>query len=183
MGAETAYIVVGKIGAPHGVRGWVKIQSFTDPAGNLLDYDPWYLNLSGKDLSGKGKSENTEHWQRAELLEARVHGKGLVAHFKGCDDRDVAVGLRGQLIAVQREQLPKPAEGEYYWLDLEGLRVENLEGINLGIVDHLLETGANDVLVVKGERERLIPYVQGPIVKEVDIEGGVIRVDWSPDYE
>lgn len=177
MSGETTYIVVGKIGAPHGVRGWVKIQSYTDPVEHLLDYDPWFL---GKE---QGKTEKNTSWQAADLLEAREHGKGLVAHFRGCDDRDATVALRGQLIAVRREQLPKPAAGEYYWLDLEGLRVENLDGISLGTVDHLMETGANDVLVVKGERQRLIPYVQGPIVKEVDIEGGLIRVDWSPDYE
>lgn len=177
MSAKEAYIVVGKIGAPHGVRGWVKIQSFTELAGNLLDYDPWYLSKEQE------KGEKTQDWQVAELLEAREHGKGLVAHFKGCNDRDAVAELRDRLIAVHRDQLPEPAAGEYYWIDLEGLRVENLDGISLGTVSHLMETGANDVLVVQGERERLIPYVQGPIVKEVDIEGGVIRVDWSPDYD
>lgn len=177
MAREVAYIVVGKIGAPHGVRGWVKIQSFTESAANLLDYDPWYLGID------QGGSGGAAHWQVADVLEAQEHGKGLIAHFKGCNDRDAATLLRGQLIAVTREQLPEPQQGEYYWVDLQGLKVVNLEGTELGIVDHLMETGANDVLVVKGERERLIPYVQGPIVKEVDINGGVIRVDWGTDYD
>jgi 16S rRNA processing protein RimM len=174
MGANSTYIVVGKIGAPHGVRGWVKIHSFTEVAENLLDYQPWYV----------GKSDKTQDWQVIEVLEAQEHGKGLIARFKGCNDRDAATELRNQLIAVTREQLPEPEEGEYYWVDLEDLKVVNLEGIELGTVDHLMETGANDVLVVKSEeRERLIPYVQGAIVKEVDIKGGVIRVDWGADYE
>lgn len=173
-GQDTTYITVGKIGAPFGVRGWVKVYSYTEIADNLLDYDPWYL---------RPQNAPQAPWQEAEVSEARQHGKGLVARFEGCDDRDAASLMRGQEIAIRRDQLPPPAEGEYYWIDLQGLEVKTLDGVSLGIVDHLLETGANDVLVVKGERERLIPYVQGPIVKEVDLDGGVIRVDWDPDYD
>lgn len=170
---QTVYITVGKIGAPYGVRGWVKVQSFTETIENLLDYEPWYVRKSG----------NGDTWKTASVEEAKIHGKGIIAKFTGCDDRDAAISMRGQEIAIRRDQLPEPAEGEYYWIDLEGLEVKTLDGISLGRVDHMLETGANDVMVVKGERERLIPFVMVHIVHDVDLKGGVIRVDWDPDFE
>ena len=173
MGRETAYIVVGKIGAPHGVRGWVKVHSYTEPVDNLFDYDPWYM----------GSSDRPTEWREAPVLEAQEHGKAVIAHFKGCNDRDAAAEMRGLEIAIRRDQLPPTAEGEYYWVDLVGLKVLTLDGVDLGTVEELMATGANDVLVVKGERQRLIPYVLEHIVKEVDIKGGVMRVDWDPEFE
>ena len=178
-GNETVYITVGKIGAPYGVRGWVKIQSFTESVENLLDYEPWYVRKGKADSGGV----STAAWIEAPLMEAKDHSKGIIAKFDGCDDRDSALKLRGQEIAIRRDQLPEPEAGEYYWVDLEGLEVITLEGVSLGKVDHMLATGANDVMVVKGERERLIPYVLQHIVHEVDLEGGTIRVDWDPDFE
>ncbi len=171
--SDPAWITVGRIGAPYGVKGWVKIQSYTEIPSNILDYDPWYLQPE--------KAVDIE-WREARLDEARVHGKGIVAKFAGCDDRDAAALMRGQAIAIRRQQLPAAEEGEYYWVDLVGLRVETLAGVELGRVDHLMATGANDVLVVEGERQRLIPFVTGPIVKDVDLDAGVIRVDWEADY-
>lgn len=170
---QAVYITVGRIGAPYGVRGWVKVQSFTESIENLLEYEPWYLRKTG----------NGEAWEEVPVEEAKVHGKGIIAKFTGCDDRDAAAGLRGQEIAIRRDQLPEPEEGEYYWVDLVGLEVQTLDGVPLGKVDHMQETGANDVMVIKGERERLIPFVMEHIVHEVDIEGGVIRVDWDPEFE
>jgi len=170
----TEYVVVAKIGAPYGVRGWVKVFSFTEPADNLLDYDPWYF---------KSDKASDAPWPIAPVSEARSHGKAFVAKFKGCDDRDAAARLNGREIAIRRDQLPPTEAGEYYWSDLQGLEVLTTEGVSLGRVDHLLETGANDVLVVKGERERLIPYVTGPIVKHVDLDAGTLQVDWDPDFE
>jgi 16S rRNA processing protein RimM len=169
---ETTYIVVGKIGAPYGVRGWVKVFSYTEEMDALMDYDPWYT-----------RSAKETDWHIAPVTEAKTHGKGLVAKFKGCDDRDAAALLTNQEIAITRAQLPPAEEGEYYWSDLIGLDVSTTEGVFLGKVDHLLETGANDVLVVKGERERLIPYVMGPIVKSVDLDAGTMTVDWDADFE
>jgi 16S rRNA processing protein RimM len=190
-GNKTMFITVGKIGAPYGVRGWVKIHSFTESVENLLDYDPWYLPRFSqlkkaqlkKAQSEKTQSSETPEWVETAVFEAKIHGKGIIAKFEGCDDRDAAAHMRGLEIAVRRDQLPEPEAGEYYWVDLEGLEVITLDGISLGRIDHMLETGANDVMVVKGDRERLIPYVPGPIVHEVDIEGGTIRVDWDPSYE
>jgi len=173
--AQTEYVVVAKIGAPYGVRGWVKIFSFTEQSDALLDYDPWYFK------DAKAGEEGV--LPIAPVTEAKTHGKGLVAKFKGCEDRDAAARLNGREIAIRRDQLPPAPEGEYYWSDLQGLEVLTTEGVSLGKVDHLLETGANDVLVVKGERERLIPYVTGPIVKNVDLEAGTLQVDWDPDFE
>ena len=186
-GNDTAYITVGKIGAPYGVRGWVKVTSFTESVDNLLQYEPWYLgqthqpkldsDLPSADLASHGQ------WTVASDVEAKPHGKGIIARFDGCIDREAAILMGGREIAIRRDQLPEPEEGEYYWIDLEGLEVKTLDGVSLGKVDHMVETGANDVMVVKGERERLIPYVQKHIVHEVDTDAGFIRVDWDPDFE
>jgi 16S rRNA processing protein RimM len=123
------------------------------------------------------------NWIEAPLVETKIHGKGIIARFEGCDDRDTAVLMGGMEIGIRRDQLPEPEEGEYYWADLQGLEVKTLDDVSLGRVDHLMETGANDVMVVKGQRERLIPYVLGHIVHDVDIDGGVIRVDWDPEFD
>lgn len=177
--SETEYLVVGKIGAPYGVRGWAKLYSYTEQVDNLLDYDPWYTHPQ----NSKDAATGDGGWVIASVTEAKTHGKGLVAKFKGCDDRDAAARLTGQEIAIRRDQLPPATEGEYYWSDLKGLTVVTLDGVSLGVVDHLLETGANDVLVVKGDRERLIPYVLGPIVTTVDLVAGTMKVDWDPDFD
>lgn len=164
------YIVVGRINGLHGVRGWVKIFSHTQPRENILSYRTWHLLRGGQ-------------WVATELLNGRQQGKGIVAHLKGYDDREQAAGLMGTEIAIRREQLADAAPGEYYWADLQGLKVINTEGVELGVVDHLLETGANDVLVVNdGTSERLIPYVTGQFVLDVALDEGVMTVDWDPDF-
>lgn len=162
-------IIIGRVSGLFGVRGWVKIFSHTSPREGILRYKTWYLKLA-------------EGWQKRKLTAGQVQGKGVVAHLEGCDDRDRAAELIGTDIAITREQLPKLKPGEYYWTDLEGLRVENTQGVDLGVVSHLFETGANDVLVVKGDRERLIPYTTGEAVLEVDLESGRMVVDWDPDF-
>jgi len=143
--------------------------SYTEPRENIVHYQPWYLCCG-------------EQWQARRLVEGRQHGKGVVARLDGCTDRDQALALMNCEIGVRRDQLPAPAQGHYYWNDLLGLEVVNLQRESLGRVDHLLETGANDVLVVAGERERLIPFVLDKVVKRVDLEAGVIQVDWDRDY-
>jgi 16S rRNA processing protein RimM len=116
------------------------------------------------------------------MAEGHQQGKGVVARLAECDNRDQAYALMGSEIAVRRDQLPATAPGEYYWSELQGLDVVNTDGESLGTVDHLLETGANDVLVVKGDRERLIPFVMDEVVIAVDREQGRIRVDWDKDF-
>jgi len=167
--SDTDFVIVGKITSSYGIRGWVKVHSFTEPQTNIFDYAPWYLKQDGQ-------------WREYTLSEGRTHGKGVVAHLKNVDDRNQADLLRGIEIAVRREQLPEAEDGEYYWLDLIGCQVQNLDGEDLGRVEEMMETGANDVLVVKGERERLIPYVIDEVVKEVDLGQKLIRVDWPADF-
>ena len=161
-------VALGRVSGLHGVQGWVKIHSDTRPRENILDYSPWYLLRHGV-------------WEPWEVVRGRPQGKTLVAQLRGCTDREQARRLMGATIAVRRWQLGESEEG-YYWTDLEGLEVVNLQGVALGRVDHLMETGANDVLVVKGERERLIPWLPGEVVHDVDLVGGRIRVDWDPDF-
>ena len=167
--ADETPIVMGRIAGPYGIKGWVHVVSFTTPLDNLLDYRPWYL-------------ARDRRWQAVEVLQARRHGKGLVALLPGCYDRDAAAALRGTPVGVLREQLPATAEDEYYWHDLVGLRVKTTQGMELGTVDHLIETGANDVLVVRGERERLIPFIRGQVVLQIDLAAGEIQVDWDPEF-
>jgi 16S rRNA processing protein RimM len=159
---------MGRIAAPYGVKGWVKVHPYTEYLDSLLDYPVWRLGKRGV-------------WRSYRLLEGRPHNRFLLAELEGVGDRDAAERLRGMDVAVARAELPEPDEGEYYWDDLIGLEVVNSSGSCLGRVEGLLETGAHDVLRVKGERERLIPFT-APIVLEVDRSGGCIRVDWEAEY-
>lgn len=135
-----------------------------------MRYRTWYLQ------------QRDGGWQEFSLLEGRQQGKGVVAHLQDCEDRDQAHALMGREIGIRRDQLPATAPGEYYWSDLQGLKVITLEGDALGTVDHLIETGANDVLVVKGERERLIPFISEQVIVAVDLDAGEIQVDWDKDF-
>ena len=162
-------LVVGRIASPFGVRGWLRVNAFTAVVDSLLDHSPWYLKLKGQ-------------WQAVELLSGRQHGKGLVVQLKMCHDRDAAAALTGTDIGIYRSQLPPVDADEYYWSDLMGMQVITKDDQVLGVVDHLLETGANDVIVVKGEHEYLVPYIKEQVVKSVDLEARIIRVDWDPDF-
>lgn len=166
--SEDALVVMGRVSAPYAIRGWVKIQTQTEHIDSLLDYPLWYLGRGGQ-------------WRQFHLVEGKVHGQYLLAHLEGMDDRDAAEAVMGMSIAVPREDRPAAEDGEYYWDDLVGLEVVNGEGTVFGQVTGLLETGAHDVIVVKGERERLIPFVDA-YVREVDLEARRILVDWGLDY-
>jgi 16S rRNA processing protein RimM len=163
-------VVMGKVVGAQGIQGWVKVQTFTEYLDSLLDYTTWYVG-------------SEQEWRPLEVLEANVHGgKVLIAKLQGIADRTAAEKYKGLLIAVPRDSLPEQPEGEYYWSDLVGLSVENLAGEKFGIVDSLLETGANDVLVVKGESgEKLIPFIDS-VIKQVSLKDKTIRVDWQADY-
>ena len=160
-------VALGYISAVHGVKGWVKVHSWTRPMEAILDYQPWLL--------GEDKS-------LVNIVGGRKQGKGLVALLPGFEDREQAVKLVGQQIFVGRDQLPAIAADEYYWSDLEGLEVRTTKGEVLGRVERLMETGANDVLVIRGQREHLVPFIQGQYVTRVDLEGGLIEVDWDPEF-
>jgi len=164
------HIVVGEISGVFGVKGWVKVYSFTDPRENILNYSPWLLRKGGE-------------LKVVEVVSGSLQGKAVVACLATITDRDMAASLGGYEILIDESMLPEPEEGEYYWRDLIGLKVETAQGVCLGIVDYLLETGANDVLVVKeGDKERLIPFLQGQFVKHIDLESGLMIVDWDPEF-
>lgn len=172
-------VVLGRISGLFGVRGWVKVYSHTRPAENLLRYERWFLNRGtpgGHDSCGPFRVE-----------QAKPHGKTLIARLvdpdgRVIDDRDTAARLIGADVAVARADMPELAPGEYYWHDLVGLEVINRQGRSLGRVGAMMETGANDVLVVQGDRERLIPFVFGVIIERVDPAAGTISVDWGADF-
>lgn len=168
-GVPSDLVEIGRISGVYGLHGWVKVYSYTEPRENILAYSHWHVHTRGQ-------------WRPMEVAEGRGHGKGVIARLAGCEDCDAASLLVGAEIAVTRKQLPPAGPGEYYWVDLEGLRVVTLSGIELGTVDHLFETGSNDVMVVKGERERLIPFIQGAVVVQVDLEHRIMRVDWDPEF-
>ncbi len=159
---------MGRIAAPFGIKGWVKIQSFSEDPGTLMDFESWRV--------GRG----TEH-KLYTIETIQDHSNSLVAKLEGVDDRDAAYALRGQEISVPRSELQPPEENEYYWSDLIGLTAVNREGVELGKVDSLLETGAQDVLVIKGKQEHLVPFI-AQFVGKVDVAGGTIEVDWGEDY-
>ena len=160
-------MVVGRVTGLFGVRGWVKVFSHTEPRDNVLGYQPWQLEVDGA-------------LRTFEVVDGRVHGKGIVAQLAGIDDRDAAAALVGKDIVVERALLGPAGPGEYYYADLEWLEVETLDGTSLGRVASLFETGANTVMVVRGERERLLPFTQGHVVRSV--EPGRIVVDWDPSF-
>lgn len=163
-------VIMAKIAAPFGVKGWVKVYSYAEPPEGLLDFPVWQLGRE-------------DVWHERRVVEARVHGSPVLAvRFEGIDEREQAAELRGFKVAVDREALAALPDGQYYWADLIGLAVLNVDGMRLGVVERLMETGANDVLVVRGERERLIPYVRPDVVRAVDLAAGELRVDWDADF-
>lgn len=166
---DKRYLLVGRISGLYGIRGWVRVYSYTECRQDILDYTPWYLKRDGR-------------WSARRPIKGRLQGGTVVAALEGIDSRDSAALWMGREIAIRREQLPSLEEGRYYWADLVGLRVFTLQGSHLGRVKRLLETGANDILAVEGERERLIPFLTGAVVKRVDLSQGVLVVDWDPDF-
>jgi 16S rRNA processing protein RimM len=161
-------VLMGRVGAPFGVKGWIKVQPFTRTVDGLLGHPTWWLGREGK-------------WGRTTVADGAVHGRLLIAKLEGCDDRHAAARLKGLDVAIARAELPINADGEYYWSDLIGLEVANREGVALGRITRLIETGASPVLVVQGIRERLIPFAQ-PVVVSVDVADGRLTVDWGADF-
>jgi len=162
-------VIIGKVGAPHGIRGWVTIHSFTQPRENVLDYLPWLI-------------KRTNSWQELEVVEVREQHKNLLALFADCTDRNHAEAYVNAELAIPRERLPVLPNNEFYWSDLTGLVVTTTTGKELGKVDHLFATGANDVLVIKGDKEYLVPYVKERVVKNIDLKNGTMTVEWDPDF-
>ena len=161
-------IKVGKIGSTYGVHGWIKVRSYTEFGDGILQYQPWYISLNDQD-----------NWRPIEVEESRMHGDRVIVKFKGINSPEEAALLTGHFIGINRSQLPSLKKNEFYWSDLEGLTVVNKLGEVLGTVIYLIETGSNDVLVVKGKTEHAIPYLPGEVVLNVDLEKKEILVDWE----
>ena len=165
---EDNSICVGHIVGVQGVKGWVKVFSDTSPRENILKYRPWQI-------------ETAEQIMNVDV-KGRLQGKNVIAQIDGVENREMASELIGSKIYITAEQLPILEKGEYYWADLIGMKVESIESEPLGTVEAMMETGANDVLVLQGDRERLIPFVIDEIVREVDLVNKRVIVDWKPDY-
>jgi 16S rRNA processing protein RimM len=172
-------VVMGRVVAPYGVYGWLKVIPDTEAIDGLFDYDTWWL--------GKG-----DDWREMVVETAKLHNDVIVVKLEGIDDRDAAFACKGKQIAVPRDQLPEPEPNEYYWSDLIGLRVKNQQGVDFGLIEDVFETGANDVLVVKAEviksetnkdkpQERLLPFIAS-VVLEVDLKAKTMLVDWDEDF-
>ena len=193
--ARGSEVALGRIGAPHGVRGWVKIRSDTEPPQGIFEHPGWVLEHEGRQQTRK----------QVLVREWRAQGSNLTARLEGVSDRDAAARLAGHDILVARELLAPLEEGEFYWCDLLGAEVITVDGVALGRVQRVMETGANDVLVVRaeqadgqeggqeGERERLIPFVMGSHIRSVELPvragesgssagPGRIEVDWDPEF-
>ena len=174
--APTTPLILGKMGSAYGIRGWLKVFSSTEDAESIFDYQPWFIQRAGQ-------------WQVVELESWKRHNQDMIIKVKGIDDRDAASLLTNCEIVVDSEQLPELDNGEYYWKDLMGCQVVTTEGYEMGKVIDLMETGSNDVLVVKanlkdafGVQERLIPFLDEQVIKNVDLANCIITVDWDPGF-
>ena len=165
--------VLGKISGYYGVKGWLKIYSYTQPRENIVRYKNLYVKFA-----------KNAQWQNIKLDSGKAHGKGVVAHFSGYDSRESAANLIGAELAVYRSDFKNTKKDEYYWADLIGLTVVNLEGVELGIVKSLLETAANDVLVIGSDEneEVLVPFVMQHYIKNIDCDSGTITLDWPVSW-
>ncbi len=173
------YIKVGHIGAAYGLKGWVNIISYTQPKTNIIAYDPWYIRA--------GSLNSKAEYQLVKVEQIRQHGKGIVAQLPECLDRTQAELYKNTEIAILREQLPEQASDEYYWHDLIGLNVITVNQIALGQITDLMETGANDVLVVTEKcddqsKTRLVPFIRPEVVISIDLTTKLVVVDWDPDF-
>jgi len=169
-------IIIGKITSVYGVKGWVKVFSYTEPMDQILDYPNWLISNGGP-------------WESIDVDSGRSHGKGMVTHIQGCDDREIAKNYSGYEIAVEKTALANLEHDDYYWHELVGLIVWTIDGQKLGRVDHMMSAGgANDVIVVKAnrdsidKRERMIPYLYGEVIKRINLEEKIIEVDWNPEF-
>ncbi|GGY08180.1 ribosome maturation factor RimM [Litchfieldella qijiaojingensis] len=173
--SDDQYVVLGKLTSPYGVKGWFRVYSYTSPMDGILDYPEWVLRHAGR-------------VETRLVRQGRRHGKGLVVNLDGVTSREQAEELTGAEVLLPKDALPELDRGDYYWFQLEGLRVVTLQGTVLGHVSYLFETGANDVMVVVGdaesvdERERLLPFLPDQVVHDVDLDAGIMTVDWDPEF-
>lgn len=169
-------VILGKLGTTYGIRGWLRVFSATEKAESIFDYQPWFIEQAG-------------HWALIELESWKHHNQEIVVKLRGIDDRDAAHSLTNREIVVDEFQLPKLEDGDYYWKDLIGCRVVTVLGYELGNVIDMMETGSNDVMMVRanlkdtfGIKERLIPFLDKQVIKQIDLSAQTIEVDWDPSF-
>ncbi len=172
--SQSDYILLGEISGVSGVKGWVKVFSHTDPREKIIAYKQWFLQ------------NRDESWQTTKILNGRKQGKNIVVQLEGINTREQAEALKGTQIAIHTDQLEPLGENEYYWKDLIGLKVETTEGVKLGKIDWIFNTGSNNVLTIKEEtkekKERMVPYLMGDVVISIDLDANLMIVDWDPEF-
>jgi 16S rRNA processing protein RimM len=161
-------LLIGQINGLFGVQGWVKLFSYSNPRKNILSYQPWHIQIDGE-------------WHTLEIVKGRVQGKTIVAQLKGVNDREVARGYIGTEIYIEKSQLPKLSKGEYYWDELAGLEVRNKEGVILGKISYMVDTGSNNVMVINGDKEHWVPYIE-PFLISIDMDSRQVLVDWDENF-
>ena len=176
MSQSSDYILLGNISGVHGIKGWLKVFSYTSPRLQITEYNQWFI-----------QTKNSEEWQPMKVVAGRKQGKNIIAMLDGVDDRNQVEALIGSKIAIQSIQLEKLSNREYYWKDLIGLSVETTDGEKLGKVDWLFDTGSNDVVVVKDKdgskvKERMIPFLLDDVIKSIELEKSLMVVDWDPEF-
>lgn len=169
MNLDENWIIVGKFGRVHGLKGLIKVNSYTELRDSILDYQPWYMLFQ-------------DHWQPIKLLESRAQDKQLLVQVDRFSERDQASQLTNVLIAVPKNKLPSLSADEYYWHELIGLNVIDRDGEALGIVKDIFATGSNDVLVVEGERQLLIPYLMHDIILRISKAENIMQVEWDKNF-
>ncbi|ASQ47130.1 ribosome maturation factor RimM [Legionella clemsonensis] len=169
MDKVTERIIVGRFGRPHGIKGFIAVHSFTDPRDNILRYTDWHVYLN-------------KQWQPLKILHVEMNEKFILAQIEGYSEREQVASLTNADIAVSRDQLPALEEGEYYWHELINMQVVNQQGILLGTVVEIMPTGANDVLVIQGEKRYLVPYLPGQFIADINASQRIITVDWDPEF-
>lgn len=162
-------VVIGSLGAPFGIKGWLKINSYTQPKENIFNYQDWLLKFS-------------DNWQAIEVEDRLIKHNLLAIKLHGCSTPQQAKLYTHAQLGVYRESLPQLAKDEYYWDDLVGLTVINQDGVILGQIEYLFETGSNDVMVVRDDKEYLIPYLPGIFVLAVKLDKKQVVVNWDPDF-
>ncbi len=169
MSTDSKRVIIGCLGAVHGVRGWLKIHSYTDPITNILEYPNWQI-------------QHKNQWRPLDVEDSKINNNTILIKIRDINDRDIAKTYTNDLIAINREALPEPGENEYYWSDLIGLNVTNTAGIMLGKIVEMRDTGANDIIIIQGEKRRhLVPYLNH-VIQSIDLDKQQMIVDWDDDF-
>ena len=166
---QDEWVIVGRFGRPHGIKGFVSVYSFTEPSDNILSYSDWHVSLN-------------HSWQPIKILSVQIHNKTIVAQIEGYPERESVALLTNVEIAIRKEQLASLAPDEYYWHQLIGMKVINQQAQEFGLIIEIMPTGSNDVLVVQGEKRHLIPYLPGQFIIEINDKSQTMIVDWDMDF-